>query len=139
MKRAYIIGGLGMLAAAVSVPLLVSPNTAEAKQASLQLLDTLDAGEWEVRYRDGSATDRICARDGRAFIQLRHSDANCRRFVVEEGPSEVTVQYTCRGNGYGRTSIRRESARLAQIEAQGIAGGTPFQFTAEARRVGPCR
>ena len=48
------------------------------------------------------------------------------------------VQYTCRGKGYGRTQIRRESNRLVQIDSQGIADGLPFSFSAEARRVGDC-
>ncbi len=59
--------------------------------------------------------------------------------MVEDAPGRVTVQYTCRGNGYGRTSIRRESETLVQIEGQGVAGGAPFQFRAEARRTGACR
>jgi hypothetical protein len=50
----------------------------------------------------------------------------------------VVVQYTCRGKGYGRTHIRRETGRLVQIDSQGIAGGLPFEFSAEARRVGDC-
>jgi hypothetical protein len=48
------------------------------------------------------------------------------------------VQYTCRGRGYGRTHIRRETSRLVQIDTQGIADGRPFAFAAEARRVGDC-
>jgi hypothetical protein len=63
----------------------------------------------------------------------------CSRYVVEDGADKVTVQYTCRGNGYGRTSIRRETAGLLQIESQGVAGGLPFQFKAEARRIGACK
>jgi len=63
---------------------------------------------------------------------------SCDRLVVEDGPSEVTVQYTCRGQGYGRTSIRRETSRLVQIQSQGIRNGLPFEFSAEARRVGDC-
>jgi hypothetical protein len=31
-----------------------------------------------------------------------------------------------------------ENARLAQIETQGIAQGLPFDYSAEARRVGSC-
>jgi hypothetical protein len=51
----------------------------------------------------------------------------------------VTVHYTCPGAGYGRTQIRLESAQLVQVDSQGIAQGFPFDFTAEARRVGSCR
>ena len=58
--------------------------------------------------------------------------------MIEDGANAVTVQYTCQGSGYGRTQIKRETSRLVQIESQGIAGGLPFEFTAEARRVGDC-
>jgi len=60
------------------------------------------------------------------------------RFVVRDTPDEVVVQYTCRGNGYGRTSIRRESNGLVQIQSQGIEGGTPFALNVEARHTGSC-
>ena len=72
-------------------------------------------------------------------MQLRHAGSACSRFVVEDAADKVTVQYTCKGNGYGRTSIRRETSTLVQIESQGIQGGLPFQFKAEARRTGACR
>ena len=43
------------------------------------MLDSLDRGGWEVRYRDGSAARKVCVRTGREFIQLRHSDSGCNR------------------------------------------------------------
>ncbi len=103
------------------------------------MLDKLEKGEWELRFRDGAASKRICLRSGRELIQLRHNATNCSRYVVEDGASEITVQYTCPGDGYGRTNIRRETNALVQIDGQGIKGSTPFQFAAEARRVGACR
>jgi hypothetical protein len=123
--------------AALAAPLaaLAAPGLA---QASLAMLDSLDRGGWEVRYRDGSSAQKVCVRTGRELIQLRHKDSGCNRFVVEDEARDVTVQYTCRGNGYGRTHIRKESSGLVQIDSQGIAGGKPFQFTAEARQTGSC-
>ncbi|MEX0342468.1 MAG: hypothetical protein AB3N06_07770 [Erythrobacter sp.] len=129
-KRAFFL-------AALSAPLVI-PAVPALAQASLAMLDSLNRGGWEVRYRDGSGAQRICVRTGRELIQLRHRDNGCNRFVVEDGASDVTVQYTCRGNGYGRTHIRKESSGLVQIDSQGIAGGKPFQFTAEARQTGSC-
>ena len=129
-KRAFLIA---ILAAPVAV--LAAPAIA---QTSLAMLDSLNRGAWEVRYRDGSGTRRICVKSGRELIQLRHRESGCNRFVVEDGANEVTVQYTCRGNGYGRTNIRKESAALVQIDSQGIADGKPFQFSAEARHAGSC-
>jgi len=124
-----------LLALAAPIAALAGPVLA---QTSLGMLDTLDKGSWEVRYRDGTTTRKVCVRTGREFIQLRHADTGCNRFVVEDGASQVTVQYTCRGNGYGRTNIRKESGVLVQIDSQGIADGKPFQFSAEGRRSGNC-
>jgi len=106
---------------------------------SMAMLDQLDSGKWELRVRDpGMPMQQMCVSSGRRFIQLRHPADTCERFVVQDGASDVTVQYTCKGRGYGRTHIRRETSRLVQIESQGIADGLPFQFSAEARRVGDC-
>jgi hypothetical protein len=128
------VNGL-MLALGASLAVVAAPALA---QASLAMLDSLDKGGWELRYRDGSTARKVCLRSGREFIQLRHRGSGCNRFVVEDGAREVTIQYTCRGNGYGRTSIRKETASLVQIDSQGIADGKPFEFSAEARRTGAC-
>ncbi len=127
-----------MLAGALlPVMLAIAPATSQVN--TLAMLDRLDRGEWQIRYRDEGDVRRICLRTGHDLIQLRHRQAGCSRYVVEDNAGAVTVQYSCHGNGYGRTSIRRESSTLVQIESQGIADGRPFQFTAEARRVGACR
>lgn len=113
-----------------------SPLLAEG--ASLQALDKLSAGSWELRMRPDNTRERVCLRNGRELIQLRHPQAGCKRFIVEDNADRVTVQYTCQGHGYGRTEIRRESPGIAQIESQGVVDGLPFQFSAEARRIGAC-
>lgn len=118
--------------------LTIVAGVSEAQPARLAMLDGLSKGEWTVRYRDGAPSRKICVKTGRELIQIKHRQGNCSRFVVEDGANESTVQYTCPGNGYGRTSIRRETDSLAQIESQGIADGLPFQLTAEARRTGTC-
>ena len=127
MKATVAIG----LAASLMLP-------AAAQSPSLAMLDQLTRGEWEVRDRDTQEKRKVCVRTGRELIQLRHLGLRCDRIVVEDGPREVTVQYTCRGKGYGRTNIRQETRSLVQIEGQGIAGTTHFEFTAEARKVGSC-
>lgn len=118
--------------AALAVP-------ASSQRPALAMLDQIEPGRWEIRLRDGSRrTYPVCVDNGRKLIQLRHEALNCERLVVDDRADEVTVQYTCRGRGYGRTSIRRETGRLVQIETQGIAEGLPFEFAAEARRTGDC-
>jgi hypothetical protein len=106
---------------------------------ALAMLDQLESGRWELRPREGrAAAEQLCVQNGRRLIQLRHPASNCERLIVSDGPSEVTVQYTCRGRGYGRTHIRRETGRLVQIDSQGILDGLPFDVSAEGRRVGDC-
>lgn len=127
------IPAIGALALAFGATLPVA-----AQGDGLAMLGKLAKGEWTIKPRDGSDERKICLRSGEEFIQLRHTGRDCNRFVVEDQPSEVTVQYTCPGDGYGRTSIRRETKGLVQIESQGIASGLPFEFSAEARRTGGC-
>jgi hypothetical protein len=130
MKRLAMIGLAGW--AALAAP-------ASSQRPSLAMLDQIESGRWELRLRDGSRrTYPVCVGNGRQLIQLRHEALSCERLVVEDGLDAVTVQYTCRGRGYGRTSIRREPHRLVQIQTQGIAEGLPFEFAAEARHVGNC-
>lgn len=112
---------------------------AAGQRSALAMLDQLESGRWELRLRDTRGpAEQICLRDGRRLIQLRHPASACERLIVADSPGEVTVQYTCRGRGYGRTHIRRETGRLVQIESQGIVDGQPFDFIAEGRRIGDC-
>lgn len=124
-----VLAGLGAIALAI-------PAGIAAQE--LGMLDNLTPGMWEVRERDSGKVHRVCVRNGRELIQLRHKSSKCDRLVVQDEAGRVTVEYTCRGNGYGRTTIRRETASLAQIQTQGFENGLPFDFRAEARRVGGC-
>lgn len=124
----------------VPIALLGVGSVVAAQAPSLAMMAQLQRGQWTVTADDGSPPRRVCLGDPAQLFRLRHAATpNCNRFVVEDEPGKVTVQYTCRGNGYGRTSVRRETDALVQIESQGTAGGRPFQFRAEARRTGPCR
>lgn len=124
---------LSLLAlATLAVPALGQPG-------QLAMLDQLEAGSWELRERGaGSAVQSICLDNGRKLIQLRHPGMSCTSVVVDDKADEVTVQYTCKGRGYGRTRIRRESNALVQVDSQGIVNGLPFSFSAEGRRAGSC-
>ncbi len=124
--------------AALLAPLAVFAP-AMAQGDGLGLLGRLQPGQWTVTPRDGGSGRKLCLGDPAQLVQLRHSRHACTRYTVEEDAGRVTVHYTCKGNGYGRTSIRRETDQLVQIESQGFARGRPFQFRAEARRTGACR
>lgn len=131
-KPALALGGIATVAAlCVSLPML-------AQGQGLSMLGTLTKGEWTIKQRGVTPDRKICVKSGSDLIQLMHREGGCNQFVVEDGAARVTVQYTCPGNGYGRTSIRRETSGLIQLESQGIHYGMPFQITAESRRTGTC-
>jgi len=109
-----------------------------AQGVQLAMLDRIEPGLWELKMRDGGRSERLCLDDGRRLVQLRHPQAACRQFVVEDAASAVTVSYTCAGQGTGRTRLRFESPQLIQLESSGIANKLPFDVVAEVRRVGSC-
>lgn len=121
---------------AVSAALLVAPVAAQAP--TLIMLGELERGSWQVRDRAGGAPRLVCLGDPRQLLQLRHPRGDCSRYVITDSAAEVTVHYTCPAAGHGRTTIRRETNRLVQIDTQGIVGGAPFSDAYEARRIGPC-
>jgi hypothetical protein len=113
-------------------------GAAFAQGLQLAMLDRLEPGLWELREHDGGGVQRICVDDGRRLIQLRHAGLPCRQLVAEDTAAAVTVHYSCPGQGSARTHLRFESPRLVQVESSGVAGKLPFDFSAEARRVGSC-
>ena len=102
------------------------------------VLGNVRAGQWDLRSRDGAISQTVCVSGGSGLIQLRHLGKACERIVLEQTASSIVVQYTCKGSGFGRTLIRRETPQLVQLETQGIADGLPFDYSAEGRWVGEC-
>ena len=136
--RVKTVTRLGSLAMLGGITVLLSPAPGLSQATELAMLSQLEAGAWDIRIRPGNRKERICVRTGRDLIQLRHQSQPCSQFVVEDTADRVTVQYTCKDQGYGRTRIRRENNGLVQIETQGLIRGQPFALSAEARRTGPC-
>lgn len=126
-----------MFSALIAAAALAVPAVAQAPE--LAMLDGLERGQWVLRDRDDPTASRsYCVTDWRQLLQLQHQRATCSRTVLENTASAVTVHYTCPGAGHGRTSIRRETNRLVQIDTQGIASGAPFSMAFEARKTGMC-
>lgn len=127
------------LALTVFGAMLASATPGLGQKQALAMLDQVDRGSWELRQRGGGASvEKICIDGGRRLIQLRHQNQRCEQIVIDDRAAEVTVQYSCGKQGYGRTHIRRETSGLLQIDSQGISNGFPFSFAAEARRAGDC-
>jgi hypothetical protein len=123
------LGPAGLVAVAAPVFALALPE--------LEALSRLERGRWQLR--DPAGTPRsICLGDPTALIQLEHGGVSCEQEVVVSEKGAATVQYSCPGRGYGHTSIRVETPRLARIDTQGLADGRPFSYRVEARKTGPC-
>ena len=116
---------------------------AMAQASDLSLLETLDRGLWELRSvggggGSGASVAKMCLGDPSRLTQIQHNDFPCSRYVVRSTPTSVTVSYSCRGQGQGLTTIRKESGKLIHIQSQGIRNNSPFSFSVEARRIGTC-
>ena len=102
-------------------------------------LQVLEKGAWEVKPRSpGEEALNICLGDPRQLLQLYHQRSRCTFHVLENHATSAVVHYTCRGSGQGRTALRIETSRLAQIHTQGVAKGQPFALAYEARHKGEC-
>ncbi len=127
------------LAVAAGGACLALFTPASAQAPDLGRLESLQSGEWTIRDRETRSSSRICLKSGTELIRLRHgSDGACKNYLVEDGPSRIAVQYSCRKSSYGLTTIRRESSTLVQVTSEGMSNGRPFSFSAEARRTGAC-
>ena len=127
-RAIFVLAGVGAASAFAA--------TAEVRPP-LSALAMLQPGLWRLKS-ESEAPRNVCMTDPYALIQLRHRTNACGRLVIANEKSTATIHYSCPGAGWGRTTIRAETPRLAQIDTQGIADNEPFAFTVEARRIGPC-
>ena len=123
------LGLAGLIAVAAPVFALALPES--------EALSKLEHGRWQLRDAAGE-TRSICLGDPAALVQLEHNGISCEQEIVADGKGAATVQYSCPGHGYGHTTIRVETPRLARVDTQGLADGRPFSYRAEARKVGAC-
>jgi hypothetical protein len=108
-------------------------------QVGTPALDGVSPGLWSVQDEEsGGMIRRLCLGDPANLVQVRHAGASCSRMVIASAPHEATIQYSCPGNGWGRTSLRVDSATSVRIDTQGIADNAPFAYQAVARREGDC-
>jgi hypothetical protein len=106
---------------------------------ALPALSQLERGRWTVRDLD-AGRDRlsVCLGDPADFVQLEHRGLRCEHELLASDARGGTVQYRCPGRGFGHTSVKVETPRLARIDTQGLINGRPFSYRAEARRVAAC-
>jgi hypothetical protein len=128
------------MVAALVVALGSASAVAVAPGPGLNATKAMQPGQWLVRERGAKTGGRnLCLRDVSSLVQLRHSGAQCSRFVIDDQSNRATVHYTCPGAGHGRTTITVETSHSMTVETQGIAEGLPFQDEYSVRRAGACR
>ena len=128
-----------MLVAFGVMAVLAAPAFTQGR-GGLAALSRLEPGLWQLRDLDNrqAQAKSICVPDPALLMQVQHRHAPCSRVVIASGPRDATVHYTCPAGGFGRTYLRVETARLAQIDTQGISNNAPFAYRFEARRTGAC-
>jgi hypothetical protein len=96
-------------------------------------------GMWEVSGIPGAHTPaKACFASVDQLEQYEHRGRSCSRKVLSEVGTTLVVQYSCGGNGFGRTQVTAITPRSLRIETQGISDGLPFNYVLQARRVGDC-
>jgi hypothetical protein len=134
-KKILLVCGLASLCVG-------SSSAAFVQGDGLDLLSSLDRGMWQLRGVGGgpskAAASKICLGEAARLIQIQHGETPCNRFIVRSAANSLTVSYSCRGQGQGLTTIRKESNRLIHIDSQGIKDNAPFSFSVEGRHSGSC-
>jgi hypothetical protein len=111
--------------------------SAQNPHMELQALDQLEPGLWQIEV-PGKPVRTMCLTDPAVLLQLAHTALSCSRFVIANEARTSTVHYSCNAAGWGRTTVHVETARAAQIDTQGMAAKVPFQFSADAHKIGVC-
>lgn len=96
-------------------------------------------GLWELSGIDGKKQPvRVCVVDLTELARIEHRGRACKQSLVKQSAASVTYQYQCAGSDFGRTKMDSVTTNNLRIDTQGIAGGLPFAYTVQARRVGDC-
>ena len=127
----------------LGIPLCVAFVGVAAGMPQLQRINAMNGvepGLWSIHALEKGEADvaPYCVADPTRLLQFRHPSANCTRLVITDTPRIATIQYSCPGAGWGRTSVRVVSPTMLRLDTQGIADNAPFALSAVARRLGDC-
>ncbi|MET0269138.1 MAG: DUF3617 family protein [Sphingomonas sp.] len=119
---------------AVALAVLAMPAQA---QPVLNAMTAIRPGQWRITP-EGEASRAMCLANPETLFQIRHGANACARLVIADEKASATVHYSCPGAGWGRTTLRVATPDAVRIATQGIAGNAPFEYQAQARRIGDC-
>ncbi|MCL6728548.1 DUF3617 domain-containing protein [Sphingomonas hankyongi] len=96
-------------------------------------------GLYEIAGLPGAkAPARECIGDVTLLGQFEHRRNNCTRKVLASSGNTVTMNYECKGGGFGQSKLTVITPRNLRVETQGISDGLPFNYVLQARRMGEC-
>lgn len=117
---------------------LFAASPSLAASPALRALSGWLKGSWQVTDLGDKAVQTRCVSQPDAMLLANRPDASCQFSVIRDDASSGVVTYRCAEGRQGRTELRRDTAGLFNVDAQGIEGGRPFASRTEWRRVGAC-
>lgn len=118
-----------LIALAIAAPSAAAP--------ALRALSNWQPGQWQSSGA-GRAPVSICLQKPDALLLAGRPDSSCRFSTIDDAANVAVVTYQCSEGRQGRTDLRRDTAELYTVDAQGLEGGRPFAGRTEWRRVGAC-
>ena len=95
-------------------------------------------GVWEISGLPGGKPLRQCIGATSVLAQFEHRGRSCSQRVLHDGPTSVSVDYSCGAGEFGRSDVDVLTPRSLRIRTQGISQNLPFSYVLQARRIGDC-
>lgn len=119
--------------------LLVAAFGLAAAAVPLKLADARP-GHWELTgVPDAKGPVKLCVADVLDLVTIDHRPGGkCSYRHLGDSGSSARIGFSCSGGGFGQASVGILTPRSLRIATQGIVGGAPYNYVAQARRIGDC-
>lgn len=104
----------------------------------LAALNGFQPGAWQVKQIGASGSSSQCIADAQPILTGGRSAPECSFTAIADTANSATITYRCAAGRSGHTVIRRDTAGLFTVDAQGLEDGLPFANRTEWRRTGSC-
>ncbi len=118
--------------------LLLAATPVVAQAPTLQALDGFQPGRWQAKALGTDAGENLCLMSPEPMLTARHQGQGCSFNSISDGASGAVVTWRCRTGQSGRTALRRDTADIYVVDAQGLDSNLPFSSRTEWRRQGSC-
>ncbi len=119
--------------------LAASSGAAWAQVPALRALQGFQAGQWQSKsLGNGGDVQSQCLPNVETMLIGSRAAPQCVFTTISDEEDGAVVTYRCASGRSGRTAIRRDTAGIFVIDAQGLEAGLPFASRTEWRRTGSC-